>query len=336
VRREHGGQSHGVKYVNRQNVCYFIGANGHSGASALERHLASSGGEVLIPFMRDPNRQRGGYGCNTLVHGADGPIDFRVMVNGGATSVTEIPCENPDVAGTRVQFITRDGLAMHATVILLSHVLNGLQPFAEMPPYILYRHMPQRSRAGSYIGITRQGWWMRWAQHVNAAERGSPYLWHQAIRSELEQERPFFKHEILECGLPFDEAMNLEEGWVRRHSLKPLGLNMIPGGFAGMRYLHMLGALHQRDYKRDMDDRAQIMWNFMQENAALKALWADPEWAANVICGHSGRLTLEQVRAVRELASRGHQADQILELVDARNIAQVRRLLRGDTYSRVA
>jgi hypothetical protein len=264
------------------------------------------------------------------------PLDVRVMAHRGMSKAEIVPCENPESAGTRVQFITSDGIAYHGTCVLLSHVLNGLRPLAELPPYLLYRHMPQRSGGGQYIGITRQGWWARWYQHVSAAERGSPYLWHAAIRAEMALEKPFFKHEILDCGLGFDEAMNLEEKWVRDHSLKPLGLNMIPGGFAGMRYLHMLGALHKRDFKRDMDDRAHIMWHFMQENAALKALWADPEWAANVICGHSGRLTLEQVRAVRELASCGHQAEQILELVDARNIAQVRRLLRGDTYSRVA
>jgi hypothetical protein len=329
-----------LKYVSNPNLGYFLGPQiGNRVAYALESFLKEQdNNERLYDYLFTglaEGRRINGYG--TVLTWGDADIWIRVKQNTVSVRFDPtIPRAEP--LGTSIHVMTEDE-AVHVTTIRLPSVLRGLQPLPERNPYVIYAHSPIRA-AGEpdrrYTGITKQGWMKRWRQHYRAAVSGSQYLFHRAIREHLATPRPYFRHEVLHYDLTFDEAMELEEILVRDNTLNPKGLNMIPGGFAGMRYLHMLGALSKDRHREEIENRAELLARFIRENPALKALWADPEWAANVICGHSGRLTLEQVRAVRELAKRGHQAEQILELVDARNIAQVRRLLRGDTYSRVA
>lgn len=62
--------------------------------------------------------------------------------------------------------------------------------------------------------------------------------------------------------------------------------------------------------------------------------WKDDAWAVAQICGREGRLSVEQVRAIRELAL-NHAADLIAERIGARNKEQVQRVINGETYVRV-
>ncbi len=62
--------------------------------------------------------------------------------------------------------------------------------------------------------------------------------------------------------------------------------------------------------------------------------WKDDAWAVAQICGRDGRLSVEQVRAIRELAE-GHSAEEIALCIGAQNTDQVQRVLDGKTYARV-
>jgi len=234
--------------------------------------------------------------------------------------------------------ITADRHGFHLTEVPLSWVRRGKPRIASLNPYQVYVHralcVQQNDKA--YVGMTKQHWSVRFDQHVASARSGSQYLWHAAIREELKAERPMFYHRLQGVGLDYEQACSLEEKLVAALTLRPNGYNMIPGGLAGVRYLHMLGALNKDRFKEAVEDRAQIMSQFIRDNDSIRSLWADPSWAEKVICGHSNRLTVEQVRAIRELAKRGHQAEAILEMVGARNIPQVKRLMSEKTYARVA
>ena len=61
--------------------------------------------------------------------------------------------------------------------------------------------------------------------------------------------------------------------------------------------------------------------------------WSDNDWAVAQICGRDNRLSVDQVRAIRTLATE-HSADIALR-IGARNVAQVERVLNGKTYTRV-
>ena len=70
-------------------------------------------------------------------------------------------------------------------------------------------------------------------------------------------------------------------------------------------------------------------------NVLISDLWQNDEYAAKVICSSDERLSIEQVFKIRELSSLGYTDKEIIELVKARNILQVQRVIKGITYSRI-
>jgi hypothetical protein len=188
-----------------------------------------------------------------------------------------------------------------------------------------------------YTGITRQGWQKRWTQHQRDAKAGSRHLFHRALREYPNAE---YSHRVIAAGLTEDFAMRMEEMWAD-HTLHPKGLNMIPGGYAGLKYLHKLGAVAPRQ-SVDVDRREEILSDFIarteregRPNPLLAALWRDDDFAARVICGPEGRLKPNQIADARLLSSFGKDIPEIAATVGAKNEMQVKRLLKGQTYSRV-
>jgi hypothetical protein len=187
----------------------------------------------------------------------------------------------------------------------------------------------------TYFGITKQRWFDRLAQHERSAQQGSPFLFHRALR-----DKPNTKivHRVIATLLDHDSAMGLEEEWVEEFGLYPLGLNMIPGGFAGLRYLHTLGVQAKTSRERDIAMEALAARETIdgRVNPLCAARWiSDQEYVNRVICGHSERLTVDQVRNIRMFAAAGKRVERIAELVGDR-AERVARVIRGQRYSRVA
>lgn len=191
-----------------------------------------------------------------------------------------------------------------------------------------------------YIGITKRGWRTRWAEHISAAKSGSHYRFHKAIRQWYGVAKSM-SHSIVACGLSERAAMAVEEDLVERYTLYPNGLNMVPGGNAGLAYLRTIGALGQRE-RVSPDDRQNVINRFFERasrkglaNPLAAANWLNPDYAEKVICAGPGRLKPQQIRDARFLSSLGRDTAAIASQVGARNTEQVRRLLSGDTYSRI-
>ena len=116
---------------------------------------------------------------------------------------------------------------------------------------------------------------------------------------------------------------------------------MIPGGYAGLKVLHKLGAL--QDGKRvDVDRRDKILIDSIkrdgragQANPLISAHWNDPDYAEKIICGPEGRLSTEQIHEARKLELTGMNNAEIAKAVGAKNELQIDRLLAGRTYSRI-
>jgi hypothetical protein len=211
----------------------------------------------------------------------------------------------------------------------------------------------------NYVGMTRQGWQVRLSQHMTAAKAGSPLLFHRALRDWAGKVK-VTEHRILGAGMPENEALDLEELAVRgaedeavairvggsskswaHGTLYPRGLNMIPGGKAGLAYLHKLGALAPRQ-AIDLERREEFVSRLIQTsqregrpNPLLAALWCDDDYAARIICGPEGRLKPNQIETARLLASYGTPSAEIAERIGAKNPAQIDRLLKGATYTRI-
>lgn len=210
----------------------------------------------------------------------------------------------------------------------------------------VYRHSYLRDEDGKdivgakYTGVTKRGWRARWKEHLRAAESGSRYRFHGAIR-HWDKRASLISREIVGVGLSEADAMRIEEADVAHDSLFPAGLNMIPGGYAGIRYLHELGALG-RSETVSVDERSRVIERFFETssrrglpNPLAAARWCNPMYAEKIICGPDNRLKPDQIRNARALSSMGKTADEIVLGVGARNVLQISRLLSGSTYGRI-
>jgi hypothetical protein len=138
----------------------------------------------------------------------------------------------------------------------------------------------------------------------------------------------------------FEEIMGWEEWAVDREMAAGTSLNMIPGGFKGMKFLHEHRLTKSQRITLEERDEAIVRYQGQNPrvgvpNLIVSELWNNAQYAENVICGAEGRLSVEQVRKIRELNELAISVEEITHLVAARNQLQVERLLKGITYSRI-
>lgn len=209
----------------------------------------------------------------------------------------------------------------------------------------------------TYIGLTKQGWQKRFSQHMSKARSGSPLLFHQALRDNYVGTR-LMGHRVLTLCETEKEAMDLEEWFVKGGTredfsepdifvgmdkwvfgtLYPKGLNMIPGGYAGLKVLHKMGVMKDNQ-PFNVDQRDNLLIEGLkrggQANPLLAAHWNDEDYATKVICGPEGRLQPPQIQEARTLGLLGRETSEITNIVGAKNERQIKSLLQGSTYSRI-
>jgi hypothetical protein len=192
-----------------------------------------------------------------------------------------------------------------------------------------------------YIGVTSRNWLIRMEEHLAEIRGGSNKRFHAAWRAYAGDATVMLGSELIALNHTFQGIMAWEEEQVDAMMAAKKSLNMIPGGFKGMRLLHQHRltdgveiSLEERDkaiaeYVRRVGVRAGV------PNLFLAELWRDDEFYLKVLAGRSDVLTPGQVLAIRDLAAKGRTAQQIVEVVGARNVEQVQRVLQGKTYKRI-
>lgn len=212
--------------------------------------------------------------------------------------------------------------------------------------YVLYQHI--FGHGGSYpndgffyVGVTTRSWQKRWSEHKRAIESGSPLLFHRKYREERDKGRiTYVNHKVMGITDDLEKMYATEEFLVEGHWEDQRRLNMIPGGKSGLRYLRENGFLQQSVVPMP-DERDRIVSEWLKDHPRkglpapwVAEKWQDNDWAVAQICGRDGRLSVEQVRAIRQLAKK-YSAEEISARIGAKNVAQVKRVLEGKTYSRV-
>ena len=192
-----------------------------------------------------------------------------------------------------------------------------------------------------YIGITSRNWLIRLEEHMAEIRGGSNKRFHVAWRSYAGNSKVMLTSELIVLNQTFKGVMDWEEMMVDSQKEAGKSLNMIPGGFKGLKFLHEHRiinreniSLGERDkaieaYARTVPNRLGI------PNPFLSALWKDDNFYAKVLAGRSDVLSPSQVLKIRELANLGQNANQIFESVQARNPEQVQRVIDGKTYTRI-
>lgn len=202
--------------------------------------------------------------------------------------------------------------------------------------YIVYAHSFVGDFERVYIGVTGRTWIGRWNEHLASARRGSPYLFHEAIRADTGVGMRM--HRVLEAGLSLTAAMEMEERLVREMSLYPKGLNMIPGGYEGLRYLSQRGFVVA---PREMERRDDVIRKFVAANSRrgkpnplISARWREDHYAVSVICNNPRNFTEAIVNEIRFANAMGRAPDFISQEFGVA-VERIRRLLANKTYRKV-
>lgn len=191
-----------------------------------------------------------------------------------------------------------------------------------------------------YIGVTKRNWLKRMSEHFNEIKSGSNKLFHKTWREFTGNNRVMLSSELIVGDHTFEQIMAWEETMVDKYMDDKLSLNMIPGGFKGMKYLHKHRLLNKEKVTIGERDIAVLEFQKIHPrsgiaNLLISELWKSDDYAKKIICGADDRLSVEQVLRIRELSTIGMPIEKIAESVNALNIQQVKRVVKGKTYSRI-
>jgi hypothetical protein len=184
-------------------------------------------------------------------------------------------------------------------------------------------------------------------------------LFHSALRGEFCQ-ISVLEHIVERAGLTEKQAMKIEEREVEKRSLRslfPNGLNMIPGGYAGLKCVHQFASKTSYTIEKEIsvdnleavlvDVKRHLFNNHFNTaaiervNAEIARLWAeDISYRINVMTSHQKRFPFRQIQAARIWYASGWLKEKILESLrsmDSREIGmdQLEKLLRGETYASI-
>jgi hypothetical protein len=162
------------------------------------------------------------------------------------------------------------------------------------------------------------------------------------------------------AGLTERQAFDIEEKEVEKrslHSLFPNGLNMIPGGYAGLKFVRHFAARTGyalrgeltadgvesvlADVQRHSLNRHFNTTDAKRVNEEIARLWAeDVNYRISVMTGRHNRFSFGQIQAARIWHASGWSQEKILEnlrRLDSKEINedQVERLLQGKTYASI-
>ena len=311
-----------LKHVNPKNVMHLIPTwmiNPWLVAKHVDGLLDQYGPEKIRPWDR--------------------PLNFWIefeFKNGACTARIAEPDSSLKNSGHEGMYMGRliVDSETHQVSVPINDFLNG-SPSLDGKHCVYTHSILGLEKQAMYVGITKNKWYERYAQHMSSMRNGSNLLFHKALRSNQEKK---LSHWVLLSGLDYESAMNLEEEFIGAKTLYPNGLNMIPGGFAGMRYLSSIGVQAKSIQDRDahiesLSGKSDIAG---RPNPLCAARWAsDQNYINNVICSNEKRLTADQVRMIRILNSSGSSMEKIATHIGDK-VERVKRVVRGNVYGRVA
>ena len=149
-----------------------------------------------------------------------------------------------------------------------------------------------------------------------------------------------FTSYLRDINLSYQGAMNWEEKNVDKLASDEFGLNMIPGGFKGLRFLHEHRITDR--FNIALKDRDIAIQEFIRrnpnkgaQNPFIAELWKDDEFYLKVMKARPKTLSPDQVRKIRKLADLGQTDTEIVKEVGAIDERQVRDVISGKYYGRI-
>lgn len=114
-----------------------------------------------------------------------------------------------------------------------------------------------------YIGITSRNWLERMEEHLQEMRSGSNKRFHAAWRTYAGNSRVVLCSELIVLNHSFEGIMGWEEEQVDIHIAAGSSLNMIPGGFKGLRLLHEHRLI--RSLKISLEERENAISEYVRQ-----------------------------------------------------------------------
>jgi hypothetical protein len=275
-----------------------------------------------------------------------------VLDKGINTEVRERPYPGPAQLHTIVQY---EGGTSWKTLVPLQYLLKGwgdansghqcyVHSISKNVPRMgsvdqLLSRMKSDEDTFYYVGITSRNWLERLGEHISETRRGNRRSFYQALRESTGWHDVLYTSSLREVNQSYDEAMNWEEAQVDNIAADHYGLNMIPGGFKGLKYFHKLGITKKE--RVSIEERDRAISEYCRQNPRkgipnpfIKAWWGDDEHYEQVNETNPKRLSVGQRKEIRRLHSEGITIPMITKQVGALDERQVKDFLSGKTYKR--
>lgn len=241
-------------------------------------------------------------------------------------------------------------------IMIRHHLLGGNEWILTVPlGYLLtgflvnpkqhmgYEHMAYvGDETFEYAGITKRGWQTRTREHIQGIMNGTRKEFYKAWRHFISQKEGVerFESHLILVNQTFDRIMYWEEQRVKQAFEAGRSLNAIPGGYAGFEALAKMGFLAAG--RQTLKDRDAALQRLMEgnpragiPNMVAREQWQDDEYYAKVVLSRNDTLSAGQVHEIRRLCVWGHSAEEIMDMVDARTLRQVKGVMEGQHYTRV-
>jgi hypothetical protein len=191
-----------------------------------------------------------------------------------------------------------------------------------------------------YVGITGRNWLVRFNEHIREMANGNQRHLYKAWREHYGATGVLFTSYLVDLNLTFEAAMNWEEAKVDEIANDKFGLNMIPGGFKGLKFLHASRVIGNMNVS--LDDRDIAIAEYCRQNPRkglpnpfISELWKNDDFYTKVIEAKEKTLNPDQVRQIRMLSRQGLSIPEITRITNALDDRQVRDVLNGKNYKRV-
>ncbi len=258
---------------------------------AVDNCLVQMLGRAPIPDKGFAIGVRVAYGCGEerLIFAPAGPkncppnqcshIAILGFLDGGGVGVPElrsITNGHPEAALTKFMNAARTELRLPFAIIRDPDLVR--KPYGNCWLYQIRFNTDQAVGEGKlcqktfdklghgYFGVTRRPFAMRMCEHFDDMKSGGGHLLHTVWRDLETRNIPHrVIAQLVSHSTNEDDIYAMEEKVVAQHTLAPLGLNMIPGGRAGIAFLHSLGV-----HSAGFDNRDRLLADAVRSRESAK------------------------------------------------------------------